>query len=163
MKIIKAKSKRYGEMDILVDDIDYPHLVKYHWVIDRSRQTFYAYNRGQDPAGKLIKWKMHRVLLGLTDNKLVGDHKDGNGLNNQRHNLRTATLAENSRNRRPVNSPFKGVNKDSYKSKIYYKSTITYNGKRIHLGCFKTAEEAALAYNEAALKYHGEFAYQNPV
>lgn len=165
MKIITVNSKTYGKKEILVDDIDYPHLVKHHWVLDKNKNTFYAYHRGSDPAGKLVKWKMHRVLLGLSKEKSVGDHIDGNGLNNQRSNLRIATHAGNAQNRRyvPNKSGFKGVCVQTINDRPYYVVTVTKDGKKINKCGFKTAEEAAKAYNELAKEHHGEFAYQNPV
>lgn len=165
MKIITVNSKTYGKKEILVDDIDYPHLIKHHWVLDKNKNTFYAYHRGSDPAGKLVKWKMHRVLLGLSKEKLVGDHIDGNGLNNQRSNLRITNHAGNAQNRRcvPNKSGFKGVCVQYYKGNAYYMVTISHNCKKINVCGFKTAEEAAKRYNELARQYHGEFAYQNPV
>jgi len=165
MKTIILHSKTYGTKEVLVDDSDHPHLVKHHWVLDKSKGTFYVYHRGSDPAGRLIKWKMHRVLLGLTDGSIVGDHIDGNGLNNQRSNLRIATFKQNTMNRRPANKQtgYKGVCFSEYKGKRYYKCEIMANAKRYREGKFNTAEEAARRWNELAREHHGEFAYQNPV
>ena len=88
------------------------------------------------------------------------DHKDGNGLNNTRNNLRLCTVSQNqcnSRVRRTSRTGYKGVclrgNKIAARIKI--------NGESIFLGYFKTVEDAARAYNEAAIVIHGEFARLN--
>lgn len=98
------------------------------------------------------------------------DHIDGNKLNNTRSNLRTATNAENGANsakqRIKRSSLFKGVclslgrgkNPESGKKWIAY---ISKNGKRHHLGHFKTELDAALAYNLKAEEFFGDFALLN--
>lgn len=105
---------------------------------------------------------MHRFILDLKKEDPDVDHKDGNGLNNQRSNLRTATRAQNARNRRirtDNTSGFKGVTwrKDLGK----WNAFIEIKTKRIHLGYFTDPMEAACAYDMAAVKYFGEFAHCN--
>jgi hypothetical protein len=98
--------------------------------------------------------------LGVTDSTILVDHKDNNGLNNQKYNLRVCTQWQNLRNstRRSNNtSGFKGVSR--FRNK--WISRIRTDEGRICLGTFNTPEEAAIAYDEAALKYHGEFANLN--
>lgn len=101
---------------------------------------------------------MHRVILGLEKgDKLEGDHKDGNGLNNQRRNLRVATRTENHHNRtkyKTNTSGFKGVSAKSNR----WMAKINIGGKAKHLGYFDTPELAAAAYAKAAKKHHKEFA-----
>ena len=109
---------------------------------------------------------MHRMILELNDSSLKADHKDSDGLNNQRCNLRTATPYQNVVNRKAVGrSKYLGVfmNTSKYKGKtyIYWQGSIQKNGIKEHLGCFKKETDAALAYNEAAKKIHGEFAKLN--
>jgi hypothetical protein len=108
--------------------------------------------------------KMHHEIIrrmGLLHVDRV-DHKDNNPLNNQRYNLRIATAALNSSNRK-INcnntSGYKGV---TYERKRFkYKSAIRVNGSKIHLGYFNTAIEAGKKYNEAAIRYFGDFANLN--
>ncbi len=88
--------------------------------------------------------------------KLI-DHKDRDQLNNRIGNLREATLSQNGCNRKPKGL-YLGVRQ--VKGGIWV-SGIKINGNRKALGTFKTAEQAALAYNEMASKYHGEFANLN--
>lgn len=106
---------------------------------------------------------MHRQVLGVTDPKTKVDHRDGDGLNNCRSNLRRSTHQQNMYNQRKhglnTSSRFKGVN--IFKSQ--WQSRITANGLRIFLGYFPTEEQAAKAYNRAALRYHKSFALLNEV
>lgn len=92
---------------------------------------------------------------------MLTDHKDGNGLNNQRDNIRICNYTQNNCNRnvRESNTGYIGVT--YYKQGRYIRARIKVNKKEVNLGSFKTAEDAAIAYDEAALKYHGEFANLN--
>jgi len=96
----------------------------------------------------------------LGEQELSIDHVDGNGLNNQKANLRVASHAENCANRR-INrnntSGFKGVSKNKERWQAYIR--VAY--RQIHLGYFDTPEEAAEAYDRAAIAYFGEFAKTN--
>ncbi len=87
------------------------------------------------------------------------DHRNGNGLDNRRFNLREATHAQNMRNQklnRNNKSGFKGV---SYKrSHRKWRACISMHGKTIELGYHDTPEIAYTAYCAGATKYHGEFA-----
>ena len=93
------------------------------------------------------------------DGKSV-DHRDGNRLNNSRANLRVCEHYENLRNRgkqKNNTTGFCGV----YKNRDRYQAQIKMNGKCLYFGTYPTPEEAARAYDEAALKLHGEFARLN--
>jgi hypothetical protein len=90
------------------------------------------------------------------------DHINGNILDNRRDNLRLCTQLQNNRNRRAWRSdatiaPFKGVKREGRK----WYAHITVNYKRIHLGSFSDAHQAALAYDAAARSNHGAFATLN--
>jgi hypothetical protein len=90
------------------------------------------------------------------------DHKDGNGLNNTRSNLRPCTQGQNNMNQRKrknATSRFKGVTWSAADEK--WKACITANHVQHHLGYFCDEEEAARAYDKAARSLHGEFARLN--
>lgn len=142
----------------LVDDEDYEYLSQFNWYFKRG----YAVRAVKNPAGKprQITANMHRTILGLEyGDPRLGDHKDGDGLNNQRANLRICTPTENSCNRKiGVNntSGYKGVT--WVKNNNAWQASIRINGVGKYLGLFKTAEEAHEKYCEAAKELHGEFA-----
>jgi len=104
---------------------------------------------------------MHREIakrMGLDLSNEI-DHKDNNGLNNRRENLRTATHAQNNQNKgksKNNTSGYKGVNWEKRRNK--WRARIYFNKNYIHLGYFNDIEEAAKAYEKAAKKYHGKFA-----
>jgi hypothetical protein len=98
------------------------------------------------------------------DKGFVIDHLDGNGLNNQRNNLRICTVSQNSMNRNKTvknKSGFKGV--IWWERNNTWKAEIRHNKNKIYLGYYKNIIDAAKAYNAAALKYHGEFANLNKI
>ncbi len=140
----------------LVDDEDFEQLNQHKWCVSKAPNTHYAY-RGN---GIL----MHRKILGLKrGDGIDSDHKDGNGLNNQRYNLRRCSRKENIHNQRiqqrPKTSQYKGVNWD--KRDRFWRTQIKLNGKSLHIGCFKNEVDAALAYDRTAKRLFGEFAFLN--
>jgi len=152
-------------MVALVDDSDYKALSQHKWQAHkRPSGAWYAVRGIRDKhreRGKNITIYMHREILGISDNtKLRGDHRDRNGLNNQRFNLRICTQSQNLSNKVPRKSKtsrFKGVS--FHKIGKEWKAQIQVNNRSIHLGLFKNEEDAALAYHKASEKYYGEFAY----
>ena len=162
----KIYSKKHGEKTVLIDDEDYELIKDYTWHVRSHRYTFYATCRHRCKDGKYRTVNMHRVIKGLKhkDGNIV-DHKNRNGLDNRKENLRVCTNFENARNARKRKdgntSKYKGVS--FRKSHDKFLSRIQVDKKRIHLGYFKNEIEAAKAYNAAALKYHGEYAYLNAV
>jgi len=102
---------------------------------------------------------MHRLILNAPPDLKV-DHINGNGLDNRKENLRLATTPQNVRNARLSlrnSSGFKGVKRKRQK----WQASIVFNGKTIRLGVFDAREDAARAYDIAALLLHGEFARVN--
>jgi hypothetical protein len=104
---------------------------------------------------------MHRYILGLTDRGTRCDHRDNNGMNNQRSNLRIATAGQNQHNcgSRGGKSRFKGVSWSKAAGK--WVAQICKDRQRRHIGLFETEEAAAAAYDKSAIELHGAFAYLN--
>ena len=148
----------------IVDDEDYYRLSKYKWrasSICRKSNTIYA-STMVSINGKRVDIRMHRFIMAATNSLIQVDHKDGNGLNNQKCNLRLANNSQNNANKPPRKDNkigYKGVCKDRSK----YRAVVYHLDKKINVGSFNTPEEAALAYNKKAIEIHGEFAYLNKV
>lgn len=142
----------------LVDDSDYKWLSQWKWYATRQHSGTFYVTRNE----KYITIPMHRQILGLEykDGKYA-DHIDGDGLNNQRCNLRICTKAENNRNRKPnrkiKSSDFKGVRRAGRG----WAAKIKYNGKRMHIGSFADEIKAAEAYDKKAKELFGKFAWLN--
>jgi len=140
----------------IVDAEDYEELSKYKWRISKSRRTDYAV-RGS--GGRHVK--MHRMLLNAPAGLMV-DHRDLNGLNNRKSNLRLCTNKENVRHSRPSlgkTSRYKGVYRDKREKKFI--ARIVVDRKKYCLGYFDDEIEAAIAYDIKAMVFFGEFAYLN--
>lgn len=149
-------------MFAFVDDEDFFKLKKGKWHARIGRKTAYAGRVGKKDDGESRIVLMHRAILKLTDEPVCVDHIDGNGLNNQKSNLRICSAQQNLRNsglRRDNSTGYKGVSFSI--SNKGFMATIRYNNKKIYLGTFLTPEEAARAYDEAAKRLHGEFARTN--
>lgn len=136
----------------LVDDEDYEYLSKFKWIVSLERGRYYAVRKIPMSGGRNVR--MHRDIMN-PPNGMDCDHRDHDGLNNQKYNLRVCTRSQNMQN-----SKGSLAVKGAYwnRRKQYWQSAIRYNGTSIHLGCFKTQEEAAEAYRKAAVRYFGEFA-----
>jgi hypothetical protein len=150
----------------LVDDEDYEMLSQWKWCAQRNRTDFYAVRQipNPDPNGRRqITLYMHAFLCPAPEG-MDTDHINRHGLDNQKANLRPATKPQNSHNRGSQSnnsSGYKGV--DCRRGVGQWRARIMVDSKRITLGVFDTAEDAARAYNEAARLHHGEFAFQNLV
>lgn len=155
MKVIQLTQGRFTT----VDDEDFIILTQWKWYAYKHGDTFYAVRSiGSGENKKTIL--MHRVILGLTDSKIEVDHEDHNGLHNCKSNLRIATRANNMAN---VTSAKNSSSK--YLGVSLNKSTNTWRAKikNKHLGYFKDPKDAAIAYNQAAIKNYGEFANLNVI
>jgi hypothetical protein len=159
VKVIKLTQGK----EAIVDDSDFYNLNKYKWCAKKDTNTYYAMRKADLPNGKRTTILMHREILPLPQGLLV-DHIDGNGLNNQRENLRPCTCMENTRNavgKKNSTSMYKGV--DWVSRDAVWRSSIRVKGRLIFLGNFDKEADAALAYNKAAIQHFGEFAKLNVI
>lgn len=146
----------------LVDDEDFEYLNQWKWHAFKSGAGIFYARRYDCTNNVRIGIPMHRLILNLKKgDKLVIDHKDGNGLNNQRSNVRVCTQQQNSINRKGHGaSKYIGVSCDKrWNNK--WRASIKIGGKQKSIGYYKTEENAAIAYNIFAEKHHGEFARYN--
>jgi len=138
----------------VVDDADYETLNQHKWHAYEDHNTFYA--QAHDTPNSTIY--MHRVILGAVRGERV-DHRDGNGLNNLRSNLRKATHQQNMWNRKAGVGRLKGVTRSANPRK--WRARIMVGRKEAHLGLFSNPILAAFAYDRKARELFGEFARTN--
>lgn len=144
----------------LVDDEDFEEVNQFKWYANKIGSIFYA-ARAIRIGGRLIHIRMHRYLLNALSGQET-DHRNHNGLDNRRENIRTCSHAENSRNKqncRGGSSKFKGVYWDKKNRK--WKAQIMSDGRCLNLGRFVGEVDAAKIYDKAAMKFFGEFAFLN--
>jgi hypothetical protein len=147
-----------GRGEVLVDAADLELVSQYRWHFLKGGYAG-AHGKASDRTQTVL---MHRLILDAPSDMQV-DHINGDRLDNRRSNLRICTIAENRRNRRidgrNNSTGFKGVIKATGYER--WRAEIRLNSQTIRLGRFGSPEEAARAYDEAARKYHGEFARLN--
>jgi hypothetical protein len=151
----------------LVDDVDLETVAPFSWQAVDGGRTLYARSFVLDENKKQKNFFMHVLLLSAPDGFEI-DHRDGNGLNCQRHNLRVATRRQNRQNRTRKSpgctSRFIGViwSENRWRASIRAGDVgLDGRSKRISLGGYVTEEDAARAYDAAATRYFGEFASLN--
>ena len=145
----------------VVDNNVYPAVCRFKWF---ENADGYAARHQWVPTARAnrVVW-LHHLVLDTSDGMLV-DHVNGDRLDNRRQNLRLGSRAQNARNKaKPSNNTtgFKGVHLDKRRKRNRWHAQINCDGKAYHLGNYPTAEEAARAYDGAALALHGEFARLN--
>jgi len=153
--------------ETMVDDDVYEWAKKDTWCAKKDKHTTYARRyEGSGDNQKVIY--LHREIMGTPSGEDC-DHKDGNGLNNQRSNIRNATRSQNQMNSRKVVSQNGKATSSRYKGVYWnkhggeWKAGIQIRGKTIHLGRFVSEKDAARAYDKEATRLFGEFAKVNAV
>jgi hypothetical protein len=141
------------------------HLAAGHkWSTAEIKGRYYA-TRGHSIVERLAGKSSHVFLHSVINNTPRGmetDHINGDTLDNRCENLRTATTAQNQRNRGKKNnnsSGFKGVSWDKRRQK--WEAQFRADGEKHFVGYFETVEEAAIAYDEAVRKYDEKFSRTN--
>lgn len=165
--IFTIHSKKYGPHKVEIDDEDAARVTGHTW------RVCYRRRNGKDVLANIrthIKLNggtgttslyLHRLILPGCE---MVDHIDGNVLNNTRANLRPCTASENMRNRKAYRNNKLQLRGVSFNSRINkFQAQIQIHKKHMLIGNFEKKEDAARAYNEAAKKYHGEFARLNEI
>ncbi|KKM82689.1 hypothetical protein LCGC14_1317060 [marine sediment metagenome] len=144
----------------IVDDKDFEWLNQWKWSASKSHNTFYAQRHTGKSRRTIL---MHRQILNVPSG-FETDHRNSNGLDNRRCNIRRCTTAQNHQNEQPIRggtSKYKGVTyHKNYRDKKYT-AHIKHKGEKFYLGCFGTEIEAAKAYDTKAKELFGEFARPN--
>lgn len=146
----------------LVDDKDYEYLNQWRWeyFINKRTNQEYAIRRIYNNDIRTTIW-MHREIM-QTSKEFEVDHRDGNGLNNQKDNLRNCTHHQNRMNNKLQTnntSGYTGVYWSEHHQKWF--ACIKLNGKKIGAGYYSIKEEAAIARDKLAKQYFGDFARLN--
>jgi len=160
MKKIDISTKKHPDTFALVDDEDYGRLNQRKWCVTICNNKKYV-ARGETKHGKTLSFRMHNIVMPAPKGLDI-DHRDGDGLNNQKSNLRICTRSQNSWNgtsHTDGTSKYKGVHFRKDRKKWY--SQIKKGTTRLTLGCFDIETEAAKAYDKAARELFGEFAKLN--
>ena len=155
-RIIRLTKGRFA----IVDGLDFELVNQHSWNAQKRGNSYYAHRTINLGHRRFASTEMHRQIMNAQKGRDI-DHKNHNGLDNTRQNLRHCTGSQNCQNRRHGwgSSRFKGVSWHKLKNK--WQSRIRVNQKDLILGTFDDEVEAAKAYNEAAQKHFGEFACLN--
>lgn len=166
--LVCKQGPRKGERhELLFDECDRAIVESYSWHASREYRNkrgiihMYAIYRPRLNGVRAKQLRLHKLLL---PGCVEIDHANGNGLDNRRVNIRPATVSQNHANssaRKRANSGYRCVYLRAGLHSRPFRVSVSVKGRTIHLGSFKTAEEAARVYDSAALKYYGEFAVLN--
>ena len=159
---MKTINLNHGKV-ALIDDCDLELISSFNWYASFMNGSWYAIN------GKAEK--MHRLIMGVTDPQVRVGHKDLDGLNNQRSNLRIVTRSQINMNRRKqpdTSSTFKGVcfdrSRQKWQANIMAPKTEDHRSRRgryVYLGRYDSELEAATAYDAASMNLFGEYGRVN--
>jgi hypothetical protein len=161
MKYIDISTKTYPNMFTKVSDEDYEDLIRYRWCVRKHQYTFYvgrSCGHGRKDKRCML---MHRYIMGVTERSQQVDHRDRDGLNNVRENLRVCINGQNQANTTSSkgSSKYKGVYKDRKNDK--WCASITKDRVNHWIGRFDDEAAAARAYDFFAQEAFGDFARLN--
>ena len=159
------ESPKYGKHTVLIDEEDWERVSQHKWRLHASnrKNEFYAKTEvrhlesHQHQRRKTLM--LHRLIMDPPSGFIV-DHRNHNGLDNRKENLRICTMQENLQNRRANKNSkcgYKGVERVGNR----YRASIHVNGIKRSLGRYDTPEEAARAYDAKAIELFGEYAHLN--
>jgi hypothetical protein len=155
MKLLKLKSP-CSDVSAKVDDEDYEALSKHLWWIKRNGRNG-TYLRPTTTINGKAK-PLHRLLAKASTEEIV-DHKNGDTLDNQKHNLRKCSRSQNAQNSRRSTRNASGYKGVRWKAGKWYVE-ITAFGITYYIGSFSNLFDAAFARKEAEIIYHKEFTYK---
>lgn len=159
---LEVISPKYGKFYFIVDSSELNKIKNKKWFLKKENKIYNYAVAEISPRPKRKHVRLHRFIMDAPPGSLV-DHINGNTLDNRKSNLRICTLSENAMNRRKrpkkVSSKYYGVSFNNGR----WRAKITLNKKGLHLGSFKNEVEAAIAYNEALIKYKLTFCVKNTI
>ncbi len=162
MKLLDISTPKHPNTFCKVDDEDFDFLNQWKWGPSCHGRNIYAVRTSRKSRTGRIN--MHRLVFNATPTQII-DHIDGDGLNNQKQNLRFCSRQQNNCNARKrksnTTSIYKGVMFERDRNK--WRAVITSCGRIIRIGRFSREHEAAIAYNNAALIHFGEYALLNKI
>jgi hypothetical protein len=150
----------------IVNIEDYPEIMKFSWQVStpsKNGHTRYAYRRATKADGHTGKDKriwMHRAICKPKEEEEV-DHRNRNGLDNRRQNLRVCERTQNTHNTQPRSDNQNGFKNVTQRPNGKFRARGRKDGKRFHIGDFSTAEQAAKAADEFAHSADSEFSFLN--
>lgn len=133
----------------LVDDEDFERLNQFKWCVYRYGHLFYAGRAKSVGRKKQTTIRMHHEIIGKPSEGFETDHEDGNGLNNQRYNLRHVTHRQNCQNYKNIVKTSKYPGVSWFKQTKKWVAKIKINGVQKHLGYFVSEIEAFNTYCSA--------------
>ena len=137
----------------IIDYEDYDRVTQHKWYYGKSNKAISTFGDGKDTI------LLSRFILDIRDPSILVDHINRDKFDNRKQNLRLCNKSQNAANCKARIYKYKGITYNPRNRN--WNAQIKINYKKIHLGCFKTDEGAARAYDEAAKKYFGEFARLN--
>lgn len=155
---LSQNGKKHKDKYVAIVDDDDKILASFRWNVLIDNDTEYARRSVGNKTIMLHQMVLEHMLGRPLESGEYPDHIDGNGLNNQRRNLRKASREENMQNSRKRKDNKSGVKGISWKERNQkWQARINVNGKQYYLGLFATLDAAKEAWEKAASEFHKEF------